>query len=77
MIPKKQRPIDQRIRFPKPSRSGPFSSGPIRYSRAGIIPIDPAVSGMHPLTVAALINRTFSEGASGVVVYLENGLRLT
>jgi len=66
MIPKKQRPINQRTRFAKLSRSRPFSSGPLRYSRAGIIPVDLAVSGLHPIAIATLMSRTISKGASGV-----------
>lgn len=52
-----------------------ISSGPMRYSKAGSIPMSPAVKGMHAVAVATLIRRTFSAGISCVDVDLANNLK--
>jgi hypothetical protein len=48
----------------------------MRYSRAGIIPTNPEVTGMDPVAVATLMIRTFSEDVKGLVVYLENSFKV-
>jgi hypothetical protein len=48
----------------------------MRYSRAGIIPSRPAVTGIAPIEAAIVITSTFSRGEYGVHKYFEIGWKI-
>lgn len=73
MTPNKHTESDQRITRHSVKLSGPFSSPVSKYSKAGIMPLSPAVVGIPPMEAATVIVKTFSIGLKGVRMYLSNG----
>lgn len=61
-IPNKQTPRHQRINRHSVNFIGPLSREVVRYSRAGIVPLRPAVYGMPPIDEATVMTNTFSLG---------------